>query len=426
MQIFKTVVNKIVVKNSILARVVSNFSWSVVSEATGKGVFFFTNVYLARTLGVSNYGLFTLAQTITYYFWLAVDLGTNMYGIREIAKNKERAAEIVNPLLTLRITAGIIVFSLYTLLSFLFDITTLQKFTFIGCGFYLLTYSFYPDWIFKGIEKFKYIAFGSFISSIIFLVGVFLFVKGNQDVIKASFIWSLSYFWGSLSLIYFLLKKMRIIYRPCFNIKIWILHIRESIFFTISGTLMVIYQYLPLILLGTFYTSYEVGIFSASYKVITMACSAGFLIPIAFYPVFSELYEKDKIKFKNNHKNFQRIMLTLGVLFGCVGTFFGYNIIKLLFGYQYIESVKVFRILIWVVPLYFLRYTYGTVLLATGFQKWHNLASLIGVVFMGILGLFFIPKLGAVGGAWSIIIAEIFMISAMSIISKKTFLKKRN
>lgn len=84
-------------------RVASNFLWSIVSEAIAKCVFFITTIYLARTLGVSNFGLFTLAQTITLYFWLAVDLGINMYGIREIAKDKENAEKIINPLLTLRI-----------------------------------------------------------------------------------------------------------------------------------------------------------------------------------------------------------------------------------------------------------------------------------------------------------------------------------
>jgi O-antigen/teichoic acid export membrane protein len=102
---------KIKVK-SVAERVVSNFAWSVLSESLGKGLFFIATLYLARTLGVENFGLFTLAQTFTFYFWGAVDLGTNMYGIRELAKNKDTAEDIINPLLTLRITVGLAVFLL--------------------------------------------------------------------------------------------------------------------------------------------------------------------------------------------------------------------------------------------------------------------------------------------------------------------------
>jgi hypothetical protein len=76
------VIKQAIVRDKLITsttkRVASNFLWSIVSEAIAKGVFSLTTIYLARNLGVSNFGLFTLAQTITLYFWLAVDMGTNM------------------------------------------------------------------------------------------------------------------------------------------------------------------------------------------------------------------------------------------------------------------------------------------------------------------------------------------------------------
>jgi hypothetical protein len=76
------VIKQAIVRDKLITsttkRVASNFLWSIVSEAIAKCVFFLTTIYLARNLGVSNFGLFTLAQTITLYFWLAVDMGTNM------------------------------------------------------------------------------------------------------------------------------------------------------------------------------------------------------------------------------------------------------------------------------------------------------------------------------------------------------------
>ena len=183
---------------SISLRITSNFGWSIVSEAVGKGVFFVTNIYLARTLGVSNFGLFTLAQTLTLYFWLAVDLGTSMYGIREIAKYKNGAEEIINSLLTLRITMSLIVFAIYTVFLFFFDMPVMKKLVFAGAGLYLITYSFYTDWVLKGLEKFRYIAFGSFVSSAIFFGGAVYLVRSCEDVVLASFVWDISYFFGSL------------------------------------------------------------------------------------------------------------------------------------------------------------------------------------------------------------------------------------
>jgi len=74
----QTTITKRILTKSIVRRVASNFGWLIVSQAVGKGIFFITNIYLARTLGVEHFGLFTLAQTITFYLWLAVDLGTGI------------------------------------------------------------------------------------------------------------------------------------------------------------------------------------------------------------------------------------------------------------------------------------------------------------------------------------------------------------
>jgi len=412
------------VTKSITQRVASNFGWSIVSEAIGKGVFFITNIYLARTLGVENFGLFTLAQTITFYFWLAVDLGTNMYGIREIAKDKENSEETINPLLTLRITAGFIVFSLYVISLFILGMPAIKRLTFAGCGLYLLTYAFYSDWVLKGIEKFKYIAFGSFVSSIAFLVGTIYLVRTNNDVTIASFIWSSSYLLGSISLLYFLYRKLGIKYRPSFNFKIWVSHIKESIYFTISGSLMVIYQYLPILLLSIFFTNYEVGIFSAPYRIIITVCSAGFLLPMAFYPVFSELYEKDKVRFLRNQKIFRRFMIAVGLIVATLGIIFSEKVIILLFGTQYISSVPVFQIILLLVPLYFLRYTYGTLLLATGYQRHHNIATFSGLAGMVFNGLLLIPWKGLFGAAMALLAAEVIMVSSMFLLADLTFKRR--
>jgi O-antigen/teichoic acid export membrane protein len=402
-------------EKNILHRISSNLGWSVISEATGKGVFFVANIYLARILGVENFGLFTLAQTVTYYFWLAVDLGTTMYGIREIAKNKEHAQDIINPLLTLRITAGIIIFTLYSFsILFFLRMPLMNKLTFAGCALYLITYAFYTDWALKGLEKFKYISFGSLASATVFLAAIFAFVKGAHSVIAAAFAWSLAYFFSSASLLILLYKKFGIKYKPSFQFSLWLHHLRESIFFTISGSLMVLYQYIPVLLLSIFFTHYEVGLFAAPHKIITGIGSAGFLIPMAFYPVLSELYLKDRIKFHKTHRRFQGLMLLLGVPVAVAGSFFSTELVHLIFGIQYAQCVTAFRIIIWLVPLYFLRYTYGSVLFAMGFQRSHNFATLSGTLSVITVGLLLIPRLSIVGASVALIISEMVIIIAMA------------
>lgn len=409
---------------TVTRRLASNFGWSVVSEAVGRGAFFITNIYLARTLGVSDFGLFTLAQTITLYFWLAVDLGTNMYGIREIAKHKDAAEGIINPLLTLRITAGLTVFAVYTASLLFIDMPASNRVIFGAAGLYLVSYSFYTDWVLKGLEKFRFIVWGNLISSLMFLACVFLFVRGPGGTVTAALVWALSYLAGGAALLVIVFSKLGVRYRPHFDLGVWASHLRESIHFTLSGTLMALYQYLPILLISLYFGSYEVGLFSAPYRIVITACSAGFLIPMSFYPVFSELFHRDRTQFHSTHSKLQLIMLSLGVPAAVIGALFPSEITGLLLGSSYSGSAGIFKVIVWLVPLYFLRFTYGTLLLATGYQRHHNLASLIGVVFMLGLGIVLIPRGQAMGGSWALVAAEAAMVGTMMLISRYTFKKR--
>jgi len=242
-------------------RVAGNFTWMMLSEAIGKGVFFVTNIYLARTLGVEDFGLFTIAQTVIYFLWVVVDLGTNMYGIREIAKHKGDSTETINSLLSLRISSGVLIFLIYSLVVLLSGMTAGNRYVFLGSGLYLITYSFFTDWVFKGLERFSFLAFGCVLSSVLFLVGTFLFVKSGDDVAYAAFIWSLSYLVGSTSLIYFLYSKLGFRFRPNFNLRVWLGHFRESFYFIVSGSLMGAYKFFPILLLSFFLLTMRLGSF---------------------------------------------------------------------------------------------------------------------------------------------------------------------
>ena len=398
---------------SLFKRISSNFIWSVLAEAIPKGVFFITNVYLARILGASGYGIFALAQTVTYYFWFSVDLGVSMYGIREIARDRENAGNIINPLLTMRITSGAIVFLMYTVAVLLIDMHSTHKLVFLGCGFYLMTYSLYSDWVFKGLEKFKYIAFGSFASSGVFLISVLVFIKDADDLAMAAFFWSVSFILGSGSLLYVLFRKAGIRFKLNFNFQAWLSHIKESVYLSISSVLLTVYRYLSVFLLSYFYTSLEVGLFSAPYRIVLAVGTAGLILPMAFFPAMSEIYIRDNAGFGKTHANLHKIMFVTGFPLAAAGTIFGEEIVMALFGSQYEQSILTFKILVWLIPLYFLRHSYGLVLIAAGFQRLHNLAVLSGVVCMSVTGLIMIPLWSIKGGALALVFSEMAILTVI-------------
>lgn len=395
-------------------RIASNFFWSLLGEGAAKGVIFITNVHLARVLGVSNFGVFSVAQIITLYLWVMVDIGIGMYGIREIARRKCEAESIANPLITLRMMSGIFFFSVYSGTLFIMDMQPETRLVFVFSGLYLLTNSFYPDWVLKGLEKFKFIAVGSFITSGVFLASILVLVDDQADTALAALLSSLSFLCGSVALILMLKRITGVRVRPVFSPSLWLHHIRESVYFTVSGGFFLLYIFMPVLLLQFFMSSYEVGLFSAPYRIILAACSAGYLIPTAFYPALSEYFVKDREAFFASHKRLKTIMISIGTPIGVIGTVWGSGLVMLLFGNQYEESVGIFRVIVWLVPLVYLRYGYGNAFSAAGRQRLHNLMTMLGVIAIFALGPPLVMARGATGAAEAIVLSETITVAAMA------------
>lgn len=399
--------------NVIVQRVTSNIIWGIISQVGGKGLLFLTTIYLARVLGTVEYGLFTYVQSIVFFSWIAVDLGINMYGSKEIAGHKSNASNIINPLLTLRIIGGFVAFLTFILILLVIKPSTSQRLLFIGCGLYLVTRAISVEWVMRGFEKFKYIAIANFTTFSTMLLAMVIFVKSEDDLVKASFLWSSCYLLGGIVLLILLYDKLRIKFEPVFDIGNWLLHLRKSIQFTISGGLLTLSQYLPIIFLGTLTSAKEVGLFSVSFGLVLGIIFVLSLVPYSLYPIFSELYISEKKKFKKLHNIYMLSSIFFGLCTTLIGFIYAKDLILLIYGDNYYESIALFKILVWSVFLYSLRSVYGIVISATGLQKFYTIASTFRVLFFTILFFSLRPLFGisyAISASISLLAAEIGMI----------------
>ncbi|MCP4351174.1 MAG: flippase [Desulfobacterales bacterium] len=400
-------------RNNIAHRFGSNFFYLAVSEVAAKGLFFATNIYIARVLKVENFGLFTLAQTITFYLLLGVGLGTNMYGIREVARNKEMAEDIINPLVSMRLVMAVLIFILYTGLLFLFEMEPTHRLIFIGCGLYPVGYALYSDWILSGLEKFKYIFAGSLVYSVTYFALTVWLVQDDNGLVTVSFIWPLSYFLGSFSLFRILNKKLKIKVTFHIDLKLWIFHLKESVYFMLSDILRSGYNYLPILLLKVFHTNYDVGLFAAPYRVVITLCHAAALIMVSVYPILSELHKKDKGEFFNIQKKLLCLMFIAAISGGLMGVIFGDDLIKLLLTEKYKQSGTVFKVMMWFFSVSLLRNAIGPGLQAAGLQKLHSVSLLMGLTLSVLIGSLLIYHYSYMGATITLVISETVVVGTM-------------
>jgi PST family polysaccharide transporter len=374
---------------TLLNRISSNVKWSLLSEVGGKGILFLATIYLARVLGVENFGIFSFGQTMVTYAWLAVNLGTNMYGIREVAQNDQSREGTLNELLSIRLSSGFIIFSFFNFLTLMLGSSSAQKMAFFGFSFYLIFRALFTEWFLRGLEKYNYIAIGNLLTFGLFLGACFIFVKDQVHFVRAAFLWSFSWLIGGIALLLMSAKAQKgIKIKLVFSWNKWWKHLRESLHFTLSGGLSTIYQQLPIFLIGIFSTDYNVGLFSAAHRLIISLVFVFSVYPMAIYPILSDLHIKNRSKFNKIFSISLAMMLFLSFVSTIVIIAFSEKISVLILGKDYADASLVLQIVAGFFLLRSVREVFVIAISASGLQRYYTIASVFAVI--SITMIFFI------------------------------------
>lgn len=166
--------------------IVRNFAFSAVLTAANFVFPFIVYPYVSRVLGVDNIGACNYVDSIVNYASLISMMGVVIVGTRNIAKargDKRRldatftALLFINLIFTLIATVALVV-ATYTVEA----LAPYRKMLLIGIIKLWGTF-FLIEWLYKGLEDFKYITIRSIIVKAAFAVSVFVFVKQPGDYV---------------------------------------------------------------------------------------------------------------------------------------------------------------------------------------------------------------------------------------------------
>ena len=116
-----------------LQRAGKNIFWLTISEGLARGTIFLASLYLARVLGASGFGLFSLAVLVGFNLWCIADMGVSAYGIKEVAQNRGKAEELLVTLNSMRIFAAASIFIIFVIVLFSLDLTYEKRIVLL-CG----------------------------------------------------------------------------------------------------------------------------------------------------------------------------------------------------------------------------------------------------------------------------------------------------
>lgn len=140
--------------------------------------------YITRVLGVEVNGAISFAMSVTNYFSLFATLGLSTYGVKACARvkdNRQELSKVTHELLIISMISAFLTLSVFYLSIVFIPQFRQYRFLMLIYSINIILNVLGMNWMYQGIEKFKYITTRSLIFKVISIILMFLFVKNSED-----------------------------------------------------------------------------------------------------------------------------------------------------------------------------------------------------------------------------------------------------
>jgi PST family polysaccharide transporter len=386
-------------------RLIANFALLSGGEFISKLFTVATFAYLARILGPGGFGNLEFALAIIFFLTLLVDCGLGPWGAREIARGKGPVAYLTVHVILVRCLLAAVAFACLIVFIILIQKPWPIKQLLLLYGLTLFELPGLLPWVFQGRDLMHYVSAASIIRWSIFAGGVFLFIREPDrvwvtPVIEGSalgcvvvfYLCTVSHVFGSL--------RQRIDYAFAWSI------FRQALPIGASELVWALKIYFATVLLGIFMAGSEVAWFGASHRIVISLHTFVWLYFFNLLPSIARC-TAGSVEALNSlmHRSIPATAWIV-VFLGTIGTAFAEPLITLLYGSQYHDAVKTFRVLIWLIPLALMSGHCRYALIAYDRQRLEFLGAVCGAGLNMLLNLSLIPFYGGLGAAWALIASE--------------------
>ncbi len=394
-----------------MASVKKNYAWNMAFQITRTVIPLILTPYLTRTLGGEGLGIYSYTASIATYFEILAFMGLDQYGTRQIARSAhdmDQLSQTFCSIFAMQLAWGLLVTGAYLIYCF-YSASAYSLIAFVW-SFWVLGEALDVTWLFFGLEEFKLTTIRSVLIRIISVVCVFMFVRSEADVWIYCLIMALYYFFTSLSLWPFVIKRIKFALP---NIRQVIKHIKPSVMLFAPTLAITLYMQLDRILLGVFCDMSEVGYFDQSDKVCQMSLSFITALSSVMLPHISRLLESNNEKsalsaMRNSMMvaNFMSFAFCLGII-GVAPIF-----VPVFFGDGFESCVSIMIALAIEIPLVAWRSSMVyQCLIPKGMDRPYLVSIAAGTVINLVLSIFLIPRLQSIGAAVAMVCTEVVIVA---------------
>jgi PST family polysaccharide transporter len=361
--------------------------------------------YLARTLGIENYGLYAFGLSFIQIAAIFTDYGFGLSAVYKIARadgDINEIKRISGAVFACKILICVLAVLFISLYPFLHQGYADKKVYFWILSLSVIGITLQPVWLFQGLERMWKVTAYIVVSRLSYVFLTLIFVKSQADLEYAALFNGVTHILAAGLGLYFVYKAG--MWPKWSNIRYVSDVFKSSTEYFWSRIAVAIYGVGAVFFLGTFSTPMQVATYSVAEQFYRAAIAVYVPVTSALYPHMAR--HRDVLFFKKIFKIALVIALT-GIVIGvlCGGWF-----IELIFGKTYASSEGVFLIFMFAlaaaIPSILLGYPFlGAMGNATAANRSVLLAGVVQVIAMGVL--YFLGCFSALAVVTTVLMAEI-------------------
>lgn len=383
---------------------------------------FLTGMYVARILLPDAVGTVAYAQNIAQYFVILAFLGIPTYGEREIAKvrydNNERS-KVYSELLVINFISTCIFSLIYLILIFTVSSFRSNLPLYLVTGGSIILNALNNEWLYDGLEEFKFISIRNIIFKAICFILLILLVREPNDYIRYAMI---TVFGTAGNYVLNVAYAPRFVKFTTHNLNLK-RHMKSILLLVVVNLAIELYSLVDVTMLGAMTSSKHVAYYSYASKINKIFIQVVNSFTVVIVPRLAYYYKE------GNNVDFNRILSkTLEtILIIAIPLIAGIQIcatdaIRLLYSDAFLPSANVLRILSLVLIISPVGYLLGSrVLLVTDHEKTMVLCVGIGAIVNIIGNSLLIPRYVEYGAAIASVFSEIIVMAVYVHFGKKYF-----
>ncbi|MBB1080294.1 flippase [Limosilactobacillus sp. STM2_1] len=381
--------------------------------------------YVSRVLSVRSIGIYNFSNTYISYFLLIAGLGISTYAIREGAKyrdNVSKLSEFSSQIFTINIISTVFSYCLLIFSLILFSNIRSYANCILVFSLQLIFTTIGTEWLYVIYEDYAYITLRSISFKIISVILIFLFIKDSSDYIAYALITVFSTV-GS-NILNFIHAKSIVKIRLTRHID-FKYHLKPILIIFASAVSVTIYVSSDNTILGLLKGDYDVGIYSITVKIYTMAEGLLTAMLTVMIPRLAMLYGKKLMdKYYSLLGNVIKLFLMLAVPASFGLMMLAKEIIIILGSAKYLPGVVALRVISFAIIFSTFSWLFSDcILIPSKREKFVLRSTIITALLNIILNFILIPKFSFNATALSTVISEFTSMVLNGLYSKDILIK---